>query len=397
MKSVLVCLLAVLIRPACLAQETAPSANQVEFNDFTEKLENRFIYYEDKKSIIACIKQAYGAAVDTLTRPYYKALFYEQLLNELYDSHVNLNTNTNESYRLSSPIYVQEKDGAFTVVNVFSQLQVDFPNLIDAKIRTFNGGPFQEALDQFPTICQDKNDPEIREWLANKILAGRRDQPRKLMLDLSDGNQYTLDMDRLNFRQEDGVLTSSIQDNIGYIKVNNSLGNYELVRSFDSALAEMENTTALVLDLRNTPDGGNTSVAEPIMGRFITEESGYQVCESKNETYTRLVYPSGKTYRQPLYVLVGRWTGSMGEGMAIGFDGLERGTVIGTEMKRLAGGMETINFTESSFGYRISFEKMYHLNGSLRETFVPTEYIDQKELTKDESLERALELIRVGK
>jgi len=34
----------------------------------------------------------------------------------------------------------------------------------------------------------------------------------------------------------------------------------------------MMNTKALIIDLRNTPNGGNTDVAEPIMGRLIQKQ-----------------------------------------------------------------------------------------------------------------------------
>ena len=142
---------------------------------------------------------------------------------------------------------------------------------------------------------------------------------------------------------------------------------------FDTTLDRMMNTDALILDLRNTPNGGNTDVAEPILGRFITEEQGYQICESHTDRYTRTVSPRLATYNKPVYVLVGRWTGSMGEGMAIGLDGMKRATIVGTEMNRLAGGIKTIPLLNSNFSFHIPIEKMYHLNGKLRETYVPQE------------------------
>jgi carboxyl-terminal processing protease len=36
-------------------------------------------------------------------------------------------------------------------------------------------------------------------------------------------------------------------------------------------------------------------------------------------------------------VLVGRWTASMGEGMAIGLDAMKRATIVGTRMAGLNG------------------------------------------------------------
>lgn len=393
MKSTPVILIYFFALHSVLAQETELSPNQLEFNKFISNLESEFIYYEEKQEVIECISQRYGSVVDTISHPYYKVLFYERLLNELYDSHIQLNTNTDESYRLDAPFYIQWHDGKFKITNVFSELKINFSNVLNAEIIAFNGTQFAEVINAFPTSCHDKNNPIVREWLANKILAGRRDQPRILTLKLLNDQQIKLDLDYLQYKSYEDVLSSSIKDNVGYIRINNSLGDMELVKVFDQTIENMLETDAIILDLRNTPDGGGTDIAEPILGRFISKERGYQVCENKNEKYTRKVFPRGKTYTKSLYVLVGRWTGSMGEGMAIGFDGMKRGTVIGTEMARLAGGIKAIKFINSDFSYRISFEKMYHLNGNLRENFIPDTYINQSDLFKDEFLEKAYELI----
>ena len=180
---------------------------------------------------------------------------------------------------------------------------------------------------------------------------------------------------------------------MGYIRINNTLGNEALVSEFDQTLDKMMDTKALIIDLRNTPNGGNTEVAEPIMGRLITEKKGYQICENRDERYTKSIMPRKMTYTKPIYVLVGRWTGSMGEGMAIGLDGMQRATIVGTEMNRLAGGIKTIKLLNSNFSFHIPFEKLYHLNGTLRETFVPNDYVHQTSSIEDHHLTYAMKLI----
>jgi len=91
---------------------------------------------------------------------------------------------------------------------------------------------------------------------------------------------------------------------------------------------------------------------------------------------------------------VGRWTGSMGEGMAIGLDGMKRAIVVGTEMNRLAGGIKTYKLLNSEFGFHIPFEKMYHLNGELREIFVPKKYVKQIDNSKDHHLDYVMKMIK---
>lgn len=391
-------LLFLVIAMACQTTTNANKAytdNQQEFKAFIKDLKDNFIYLDERKDVVDCIEQTYYPFVDTISRPYYKVLFYEQLLNELNDSHIHLNSNTGQSYRLYAPVYVAEQDGQFYVKNVFSS-QWSSPslkeNILGAKVISFNNLALKQRIGVFATSCHDKNDQEAREWVANKILAGKLHEPRTLQLGLQSGDTIVVDIDQLIKKEEPTLLTSQLFGEVGYIRINNSLGNSSLVPVFDSTLNAMMDTRALILDLRNTVDGGNTDVAEPVMGRFILEETGYQVCENKSERYTRSITPKGDTYTKPLFVLAGRWTGSMGEGMAIGFDGMKRGTVVGTELHRLAGGMTTIPLKHSNFGFRLSVEKMFHLDGTPRERFVPAQYVEQSTVMEDEFLAHALRL-----
>jgi C-terminal processing protease CtpA/Prc len=135
----------------------------------------------------------------------------------------------------------------------------------------------------------------------------------------------------------------------------------------------------LVIDLRETPSGGNTTVARAIMSRFIDKEMPYQKHSSPSEekqygvkrSWIELVSPRGKIYKKPLVILVNRWTGSMGEGIAIGFDGMKRAMIVGEEMAGLLGAIYSFTLPETNIGFSIPVEKLFHVNGSPREDFVP--------------------------
>ena len=98
-------------------------------------------------------------------------------------------------------------------------------------------------------------------------------------------------------------------------------------------------------------------------------------------------------YEKPVIILVGRWTGSMGEGLAIGFEGMERAEIVGSEMRRLAGEVYDFGFKHQRYGYKLSTVKLYHVNGTLREKYIPTNYVKQSTTEKDETLEKGIELI----
>ncbi|HKO41976.1 MAG TPA: S41 family peptidase [Pyrinomonadaceae bacterium] len=171
-----------------------------------------------------------------------------------------------------------------------------------------------------------------------------------------------------------------IEKDVGYVKINNSLGDTDLIKQFDLALAALRNTRGMILDLRDTPSGGNTTVARGIMGRFITRDMPYQkhsipAEERQYETkrsWIELVSSRGEfTYTAPVVVLVNHWTGSMGEGIAIGMDGMKRATIVGTEMARLVGATSSIKLPNTGIGVNFPTEKLFHVNGSPRENFVP--------------------------
>jgi C-terminal processing protease CtpA/Prc len=141
----------------------------------------------------------------------------------------------------------------------------------------------------------------------------------------------------------------------------------------------------LIVDLRNTASGGNSSVDRGILGRFVERELPYQkhvLPSEERETNVRrswleLVSPRGEfVYSRPVAVLVDHWTGSMGEGLAIGFDAIRPGTVVGTAMAGLVGATYHITLPRTGIGVNIPAERLYHVNGAPRETFQPAVLVD---------------------
>ena len=78
----------------------------------------------------------------------------------------------------------------------------------------------------------------------------------------------------------------------------------------------------------------------------------------------------------------------MGEGIAIGFDGMKRGTVIGTEMAKLLGAISGFRMSETKIGFQIPTERLYHVNGTPREKYQPTIFTKNS----DETLQKVSEI-----
>jgi carboxyl-terminal processing protease len=75
-------------------------------------------------------------------------------------------------------------------------------------------------------------------------------------------------------------------------------------------------------------------------------------------------------------VLVGHWTGSMGEGLAIGFDATRTGTVVGTAMAGLLGATDHVVLPHTGIGMNLPTERLYHVDGRPRESFQPAVLVD---------------------
>ena len=220
------------------------------------------------------------------------------------------------------------------------------------------------------------------DYTLNSLLAGNHERVR--IFTLGDGRRIALPP-YTPPAEGKPVTWKWLGDRIGYIRIENSLGSQKTVAAFNAAAKQLRAARGLVLDLRFTPSGGNTNVAVPILGRFVTTEAAYQRYEGhqfNKGVELDTVPPRGPfTLTAPLVVLVSQWTGSMGEGMAIGLDAIKRGVIVGTKMAGLRGGVKT--FTLPNTGVPVSFPvfRIKHIDGTPREDFNPRVVVDLRSAT----------------
>ncbi|WP_195908357.1 hypothetical protein [Novosphingobium sp. Gsoil 351] len=159
---------------------------------------------------------------------------------------------------------------------------------------------------------------------------------------------------------------------MGIIRINNSLGNNGLIAEFGNALHSLADTRVLLIDLRNTPSGGNTSVARGIMGHFVTRDMPYQMHVIPYESrvygpirkFVEYVAPFGEHYSGKIYVAGGHWTGSMGEGLMIGFDAIGT-TTVGSELAHLLGALSNETIAGSKAKVDLGTEELFTVSGGL--------------------------------
>ena len=306
----------------------------------------------------------------------------ETLLAQLHDSHAHLGTNTTASPRLvpsQADAMAAWRDGRALVTDVREGSAAARAGLAPGdEIVTIDDVPVARAAAAHEPLLLGGDRAEARDWALRVALAGRHETDRVRLGVRSPAGTRTVAYSPA-YPEPAKRLESSMQDGIAHLRVRNSLGETQLVRDIDGALDRLDDARALVLDLRDTPSGGNSSVARGILGRFVDRLSPYQRHELVSEfrstgirrIWTESVAPRGAPFRGPVVVLVGPWTGSMGEGIAIGLSAARAAPVLGRPMARLRGALGEISLPHSHIAARIPVETLHHVDGTPREAFVP--------------------------
>ena len=216
-------------------------------------------------------------------------------------------------------------------------------------------------------------------YAARVLAAGRRDRARRLTI-TRDGIARTLMLPSLYV---DGHARAPVavsrRGRTFFIRFGNSLGDSATIAAFDTAMAGLPRNAPVVIDLRDTPSGGNTSMARAVMGWFVSRPTSYQVHSlpaEQRETgiarqWIEQVLPrAGRHHAGPVRVVVGRWTGSMGEGLAVG---LRAGgaRVCGGPMAGLRGAIHDFRLPASGLVVKFPAERLSTVDGIPRERFVP--------------------------
>jgi carboxyl-terminal processing protease len=381
-------------------ESLAPAQFTHDFDYLWSQLRDNYAYFDQKETDWGRVREAYCPKVAEVRdqREFINVL--ERVLDELYDPHTHLKVNTSRSTRLiptGLDVWAEWQSGKAIITQLRQGFSAEQAGLrAGMEITSVDGVPVDKAVSNRLGVSLKSVDDAARGWALRALLAGTRDTRRviearnrgglKTIFHLDLPGHMTVD----TYEVEQKVQWGIQKGGAGYIRIND-LGSDAAVAEFDAALERLKGTPGLIIDLRATPSGGNTSVAEPIMGRLIERRMPYQRgTPARGPSWTREVSPRGDwTYKAPIVVLVGRWTGSMGEGVAVGLDGMRRATVVGTRMAGLNGAVFDLQLPHTGIRLNYAAEKLFHVNGTPREDFMPPVFVN---LTGDEAGDPLLEV-----
>jgi carboxyl-terminal processing protease len=318
--------------------------------------------------------------------------FAERALTALADHHAITGSSLADSWALVpsySDLWIEPDGAGFAITAVREGSPAEKAGVRAGDSLVAVGTmPVAQAIEAFWADLGLPVTPERAGYAARVLAAGRRDAPRQLTVaregarrDLVLPNLYTV-------QPHDRELVTVVIYHAEtrrpaaterMILINDSLGDSATIAAFDEAMTQARPEERLVIDLTDTASGGNTSVARAIMGWFVDRPTSYQLhtlpAEERQTGIPRQwieqVLPRpGKHHDGPVTVRVGRWTGSMGEGLAIGFDAIGA-RVEGGPMAGLLGAVYDYTLEQSGLVIKFPVERLFHVDGTPREAFVP--------------------------
>lgn len=358
------------------------AARRADFDAFCTFVAQEDAYLDrDVVDWDAACDEGRRAAAEATTFDAFVAAF-EAALRELSDAHAHLGTSTPASPRLvptDADVLARWQGGRARIVEVRHDSAAFAAGARPGMtIASIDGRPADEAMRTWLPRHARHSDDAMRDVALNIAAAGRQDRRPVTLVVEREGRARTIAFVPRLVRP-DAAVTSTRRADVGVLRIHNALGDVRTIAAFDAALDTMTTARAIVLDLRDTPSGGNTTVARGVMSRFVSSERPYQRHESIAEwradgvrrVWVEYVEPRGRTFDGPLVVLVGHWTGSMGEGIAIGLDAARGARVVGRPMAALRGALGERTLAHSGLVVRVPIERLSHVDGTPREAFRP--------------------------
>jgi carboxyl-terminal processing protease len=353
-----------------------------DFDELWETLRDHYCFFESKTTDWNKVRAVYRPrALAAESVETFEAVV-GSVLGELYDAHTHLKDPPDGSRRW--PIYdlmVERSPSDLGSGDVRIAAIQHASSAADAGLRigdivTAVGGlPIIDLVRDIAPKCLAKPDLQADAWAINVAVAGQRGLPRTLTVRTGKGAPREVALPLKPRPARPDVESRKLDGGLGYIAIH-TFSDTAVVAAFEAALADLRDSRGLVIDVRGN-GGGDTAVARPIMGRFITAPKPYATMRRREgktlgEPWTESVDPRGPfTYINPVVVLADHWSGSMAEGFPMGMRGIGRARIVGTPMMGLGAAVFSIRLDRTGVQAQYSGEPVYDVSGNARWTLRP--------------------------
>ncbi|HUQ11284.1 MAG TPA: S41 family peptidase [Steroidobacteraceae bacterium] len=368
--------------PVFAAEPVHDTTFAQDFDELWETLRDHYCFFESKSTDWDKVRELYRPrALAAGSAEAFEAVV-GSVLSELYDAHTHLNDPPDGTRRW--PLYdlmverapSDSRMGEVRIAAIQPDSSAADAGLHIGDIVTAVGGvPLADLVRDIAPKCLAKADIQADAWAINVAVAGQRGMPRTVTVRTAKGAAREVALPLKQRAGRPNVETRKLDGGLGYIAIH-TFADTAVVDAFETALADLRDTRGLVLDVRGN-GGGDTAVARPIMGRFISAPKPYATMrrregKSLGAPWTESVDPRGPfTYIKPVVVLADHWSGSMAEGFPMGMRGIGRARIVGTPMMGLGAAVFSIRLDRTGVQAQYSGEPVYDVSGNARWTLRP--------------------------
>jgi len=311
-----------------------------------------FVYFDHVTALdwdslyIACLAQVKDTKS---TLEYYRVL--QKMCAQLHDGHTRIEV-PNELFRemyAHPAIQTRFMENKVLIVEVFDDSLKRSGIHPGLEILSVDGIPVQQYARRFvePYNSASTNQGQSTNTYEYYLLCGSKNKPVELELADNGGKPFKRVLSRNYYRFQNyaNIVDFRLLDgNIAYAALN-TFGDRNIVAKFDSLFPFIEQSKALILDLREN-SGGNSDNAYQILGYLV--DKPFKIVQGKSRNYNAFNRAMGKTqqwednpsvelpanpskcYSKPLAVLMSSRTGSSAEDFCVVLRHLKRGILIGT-------------------------------------------------------------------
>lgn len=368
-----------LLLALALAARASDSSDQVkDFDQFWTFVADRYPYLSDITTDWDAVHAALAPqAAAASSRDAFVAVL-EDALDQLYDPHCMLNTNTDASWRpVPHGVWAEWRDGRAVVTAVQGGSAAETAGIVPGdEVLRVDGEDVRTVTDQRRPRFLRTPDPAADAWALLTAVAGRHGDHT---LQVLHANGETADLALSTSADPPGLAWDQLTPTVGRIEIH-SFGDHDLVAQFDAALEALVVADGLVIDLRSN-SGGSTTVALPMIGRLLDQRAQYawmtrRKGDAMSEPWPEFVNPRGRTVDVPVVVVVDRFTVSMGEGFAMAIQDTGRGRIVGTQMGGLEAGIVRVKLRNTGISAQISAEPVSAVDHTPRSDLVPDVVVD---------------------
>lgn len=283
----------------------------------------------------------------TNIKDYY--LILQKMAAQLHDAHTRIEVPKELIDQLYAhpPIQTRLIEDKVLIVKVLNDSLEKSGISVGQEIVSIDGIPVHDYFKlNIEPYLSSSTKPSLEAFAYEfNLLCGSKNSLVELELRNKDGHLFKRKLARnyFSFQFNNDIKYYPINKQIAYISVN-TFGDKSIIPKFDSLFSFIQQSEAVILDLRDNP-GGNTDIAYNILGYFV--DKPFKIIQGKSRNYNafdramkrtqhwgenpQIELPNRKNYySKPVVVLLSAKTGSSAEEFCVVLKSLNRAKFIGT-------------------------------------------------------------------